>query len=78
MIAFVALFQAQNSRVDLFQQRLAREPATGAEAAVVTEVTPTDGDRPVHIGAGETSIYADTLHPMPESTTQVKIIGIKP
>ncbi len=78
MIAFVALFQPQNSLADLIQQRLPREPATGAEAAVVAEVTSTDGYRPIYIRAGETGIYADTLYAMPESTTQIKIIGIKP
>jgi hypothetical protein len=78
MIAFVALFQPRNSLVDLIQQRLPREPATGAETPVVAEVTPTDGYRPIYIRAGETGIYADTLHAMPESTTQIKIIGIKP
>ena len=66
---------AGDALVDLAANAGARQPAAGAEAAVVAEGAAAGGDGAVDVGAGEAGVDADLLHADAEPLAQVKIRG---
>ena len=55
-----------NALIDLAEDARARQPAAGAEAAVVAKRAATGRNCAVHIGAGKTGVDANLLHPAAE------------
>lgn len=76
MLAVVATLESSNALVDLLENILTRQPATGTEAAIVTEGATSRRHGAVHIRAGEAAIHAHLLHTHSEERTQVMVISM--
>ena len=61
--------------VDLAANAGPRQPAAGAEAAVVAERAAAGGHGAVDIRAGEAGVDADFLHPPPKPLPKMKVAG---
>ena len=75
MIAPITPLQSRDTVVDLFTNRLSRDPATRAKTAIVAEGTATGGDGAVNIGAGEARINAPFLNAMSKPLAQECIVS---
>lgn len=75
MVAFVPDFETFNPFIDLLGDFLARQSATGAEAAIVAKRASPQRDSPVDVGTRETGIDADSLNAMAVQLFQVVSIG---
>ena len=62
--------------IDLAKNARPRQPAAGAETAVVAKRAATRRDRAVHIGAGKTGVDADLLHPPAKPLPQEEITRV--
>ena len=71
----VAAAQPADALVDLLADRLARQSAAGAEAAVVAESAAAGGDGAVDVGAGEMRVDAHFLDPAAKRAAQKAVVA---
>jgi hypothetical protein len=76
VIAIVTPAQLPNSLVDLLDNRLAGQAATGAETAVVAEVATSISHRPVYVWTRKTGINTDFLNSMSKDALKMKVVTI--
>ena len=73
LLAFIATLESANALVDLVSDISLRNPATGAEATIITEGTATGGYRAIDIGTGKSGVDTDFLNSLAKSLSQVVI-----
>ena len=76
MLAFITSLDSPNALIDLVQNTLAGQPSAGAETAVITEYTATEGDRAIHVGASESRVNTDPLNTVSKLPFQMVTVGI--
>ena len=68
--------QLANAFVDLVADRLAGQPAAGAEAAIVAKRAAAGRHGAVDVGASELGVDADLLDPVAEFVTQKMVVAV--
>ena len=76
MVAVVSAAQLADSFVNLLGNRLPRQSAAWAKAAVVAKIAAAVRNRAVYVWARKTSVYADFLDTMTENAPKMKVVTI--